>query len=99
MGTTYRGFGKVVGRKFETDITYTEFEPDRRIAFAATKPFPTTFMVTLEPVAGGTRVNQTVEAEPGGFFKLAEPLVVTMAKRSSRTISTTSGTSWTRTRS
>ena len=24
----------------------------------------------------------TLEAEPGGFFKLAEPLVIAMAKRS-----------------
>ena len=81
VGTTWRAFGKVVGRRFESDITYTEFEPDRRIALAATKPFPTTSTVTLEPVADGTRVSQTVEGEPGGFFKLAEPLVVTMAKR------------------
>ena len=46
-----------------------------------TKPFPTTSIVTFESVAGGTRVSQTIESEPGGFFKLAEPLVVTMAKR------------------
>ena len=30
---------------------------------------------------GGTRVTEAVEAEIGGFFKLAEPLVVRMAKR------------------
>ena len=40
-----------------------------------------TATVTFEPVADGTRVSQTIQAEPGGFFRLAEPLVVTMSKR------------------
>jgi uncharacterized protein YndB with AHSA1/START domain len=81
VGTTWHGVGKVAGRQFDTEITFTEFEPNRKITLTITKPFPTTWTVTLESVAGGTRVSQTVEAEPGGFFKLAEPLVVTMAKR------------------
>ena len=29
----------------------------------------------FEPADGGTRFTQTFEAEIGGFFKLAEPLV------------------------
>jgi hypothetical protein len=38
-------------------------------------------MVNFERIEGGTRVNATIEAEPGGFFKLAEPLIVSIAKR------------------
>jgi hypothetical protein len=37
--------------------------------------------VGLQAVEGGTRVDQTIDAEPGGFFKLAQPLLVTMMKR------------------
>jgi hypothetical protein len=48
---------------------------------AFTKPFPTTSTVRFESAADATRVNQTVESEPGGFFSQAEPLAVTMAKR------------------
>ena len=81
VGTTWHGVGKVAGRRFDTDVTCTEFEANRKVAITLTKPFPTTSVVTFESVAGGTRVGQTVEAEPGGFFKLAEPLVVTIAKR------------------
>jgi uncharacterized protein YndB with AHSA1/START domain len=81
VGTTWHDVSKIVGRRFESDIEFTEFEPDRRIVFTMTKPFPITSTVTLEPVVGGTRVSQTIQAEPGGFFKLAEPLVVTMSKR------------------
>jgi uncharacterized protein YndB with AHSA1/START domain len=81
VGTTWHGVGKVIGRQFETDITCTEFEANRKVTVKFTKPFPITSTVTCEPVAGGTHVSQTVEGEPGGFFKLAEPLVVTMARR------------------
>jgi uncharacterized protein YndB with AHSA1/START domain len=81
VGTTWHGVGKIVGRRFDTDTTCTEFEANRKITIKFTKPFPTTSTVSFESVAGATRVNQTIESEPGGFFKLAEPLVVTMARR------------------
>lgn len=81
MGSTWHGVGKAAGRKFESDFEYTEFEANRKIAYTITKPFPMTSTVTFEPVAGGTRVSQTIEGVPGGFFKLAEPLVVSMARR------------------
>jgi uncharacterized protein YndB with AHSA1/START domain len=81
VGTTWHGVGKVAGRRFDTDITLTEFEANRKVTIKFTKPFPTTTTVTFESVAGGTRVSQTVESEPGGFFKMAESLLVTIARR------------------
>jgi hypothetical protein len=42
---------------------------------------PVEAKITLESVEGGTRVTMTGEAEVGGFFKLAEPVVGRMAKR------------------
>jgi len=81
VGSTWHGVGKVAGRKIETDFRYTEFEVDRRIAYTITKPFPMTATVVLEQVADGTHVSQTIVGEPGGFFKLAEPLVVRMSQR------------------
>jgi uncharacterized protein YndB with AHSA1/START domain len=81
VGTTWHSVGKFLGRRVESDTTYTEFEPNRTVTFEATTPFPMTVAFTFEPVAGGTRVEQVVDAEPGGFFKLAGPLLVTAAKR------------------
>ncbi len=81
VGTTWHEVGKVVGRTIETDFEFTEFETNRKVVYTMTKPFPMTSTVTFEPVAGGTRVSQIVEGEPGGFFKLAEPLVVKLSKR------------------
>jgi uncharacterized protein YndB with AHSA1/START domain len=81
VGTTWHSVGKFLGRRVESDTTYTQFEPDRTFTFEATTPFPMTVAFTFEAVAGGTRVEQVVDAEPGGFFKLAGPLLVTAAKR------------------
>jgi uncharacterized protein YndB with AHSA1/START domain len=81
VGTTYHSVGKFLGRRMESDVTYTEFEPNRRYVFETTTPFPMTAAFTFESVAGGTRVDQVVDAEPGGFFKLAGPLLVAAAKR------------------
>lgn len=81
VGTTWHGVGKFLGRRMEADTSYTEFEPNHKYAFKSTTPFPMTVAFSFEPVAGGTRVDQVVDAEPGGFFKLAGPLLVTAAKR------------------
>jgi uncharacterized protein YndB with AHSA1/START domain len=81
VGTTWHSVGKFLGRRMESDTTYTQFEPNRAFSFEATTPFPMTVAFTFEPEPGGTRVEQVVDAEPGGFFKLAGPLLVTAAKR------------------
>jgi len=82
VGTTWHTVDKFLGRRIESDAEYTEFEANRKIAATSKSgPFPVEFAMTLEPVPGGTRVSQVIEAEPGGFFKLAEPLLVTIAKR------------------
>jgi len=65
----------------ESDSVYTEFEPNRKLTFDMSTPFPATFTFTFESVADGTRVDQVVDAEPGGFFKLVGPLLIAAAKR------------------
>jgi uncharacterized protein YndB with AHSA1/START domain len=81
VGTTWHGVGKFLGRRIESDTEYTEFEPNRKFTLKATTPFPMTIAFTFESVSGDTRVDQVVDAEPGGFFKLAGPLLVAAAKR------------------
>jgi hypothetical protein len=44
-------------------------------------PIQAKTLVTFENVDGGTLLSLTLEGEPGNFFKLAEPVLVTMAKR------------------
>ena len=82
VGSTARLASKFLGRRFENDAEITEFEPNRRVAMRSTSgPVQVLGTLTVESVGGGTRVNTTFEVKPGGFFKLAEPLVTRMAKR------------------
>ena len=83
VGTTARFVGKFLGRRMESESVITEFEPNRKYSWESKSgPFPLKGSTAVEQIDGGTRVTGTLEAEPGGFFKLAEPLVITMAKRS-----------------
>jgi uncharacterized protein YndB with AHSA1/START domain len=82
VGTTYRTVRKFLGQRMEDETELTEYEPNRRYATKTKSgPIPVEAQVTFERVNGGTRVTGTMVAEPGGFFKLAEPLLVSMAKR------------------
>ena len=82
VGTTYRAVVEFLGRRIEGETEFTEYEPNRSIAEKSKSgPFPVENRSTFERVDGGTRVNFTTTAEPGGFFKLTEPLLVRMIKR------------------
>jgi len=77
VGATYRFDIKTMGMTLETKGEVTAYEPPTRYAWKATSgPFPMSGSTTFESVEGGTRVTDMIEAEPGGFFKLAEPLLI-----------------------
>ena len=77
VGTKYKYDAEIMGRKLETTGELTAYDPPRITAWKATSgPFPMSGSTTFESVPGGTRVVDGMEAEPGGFFKLAEPLLV-----------------------
>src|SRR5262249_24597308 len=83
VGTTFRTVVMFLGRRIEGEVEITEYEPNRSFAEKTRSgPFPLESRVRFERVEGGTRVTDTHVAEPGGFFKLAEPLLVKMIKRS-----------------
>jgi uncharacterized membrane protein len=82
VGTTWRGVAKALGQRIETELECTEYEPNRKCAQKSkSRPFPTEVRQTFEPVEGGTQLGVILQAEPGGFFKLAEPLVNSILKR------------------
>ena len=82
VGTTYRSVVTFLGRRSESEVEFTEYEPNRSFAQKTKSgPVPVENRVTFERVDGGTRVTFSSVAELGGFFKLAEPLLVSMVKR------------------
>jgi uncharacterized protein YndB with AHSA1/START domain len=76
VGTTFRNTSKFLGRRIDSTYEVTENESPRRQCVRATSgPIPGSGCYLFEPAEGGTRFTQRFEAEIGGFFKLAEPLV------------------------
>jgi len=81
VGTTWQAVRKGLGQRIETEVEVTEYEPNQKCTQKGKSPFPVQVLWLFDSVEGGTRVNGRIEAEPGGFFKLAEPLVASMGKR------------------
>jgi uncharacterized protein YndB with AHSA1/START domain len=82
VGSTFRGRFTFLGRQFDGNVVVTAHEVNRVfVSKIAEGPFPLETGYTLEPVENGTHVAFVVEGAPGGFFKFAEPLVVSMARR------------------
>jgi len=82
VGTTLRSTAKFLGRRIETTMEVTENEPPRRQCVRVTSgPIPGSGCYLFEPAEGGTRFTQKFDAEVGGFFKLAEPLVARAIRR------------------
>ena len=60
----------------ESTIRIEEYEPPRSFVLQVTSgPVPFHVQQTVEPAGEGSRISVVIEGEPGGFFKLAEPLV------------------------
>jgi uncharacterized membrane protein len=85
-GETFTTVSKFLGRRFETPFEVTVHEPNRRHAHRSTGgPLPQEYTSTFEETAaGGTRMTQVVEGEPGGFFRLAGPLLERAGRRQFR---------------
>jgi uncharacterized membrane protein len=73
---------QVLGRRVEVASEVTEYEPERRIGFRSTSgPFPLQGRYAFEADGQATKVAFSMEGEPGGFFKLAEPFVARSVQR------------------
>lgn len=83
VGSTYDQVAKFLGRRIVPTFEVLEYEPDKMVKAASTAgSFPITFTRMVEPREGGTLVTAVVEGDSSGFFKLAEPLMARLVKRS-----------------
>jgi uncharacterized protein YndB with AHSA1/START domain len=85
-GDTFTSVTKFLGRRFETPYRITSIEPNRQFSYRATGgPVPDQrWTFACEEVSRGTRYTMVLEGEPGGFFRLAEPLIQRAAGRQFR---------------
>ena len=71
-----------LGRRMEVPFQLTDWQRDQKIAFRSTGgPIPMQGSYTFEPNGDGTRVTFLLTGEPGGFFKLAEPVLMQILQR------------------
>jgi uncharacterized protein YndB with AHSA1/START domain len=86
-GERFTTVAKFLGRRFETPMEVTAHEPTRLHSDRSTGgPFPQEYTFVLEETAaGGTRLTQAAEGEPGGFFRLVGPLLEVAGRRQFKT--------------
>jgi len=73
---------KFLGRRMESRMEVLDYEPPRRFTVKVSSgPVPFQARTELTEEDGGTRVQSIIEGEPGGFFKLAEPIVARALRR------------------
>ena len=85
-GARFTTVAKFLGRRFETPFEVIVHDPPRRHTDRSTGgPFPQEFTHIFEEVEGGrTRLTEVTDAEPGGFFRLAGPLLEIAGRRQFR---------------
>ena len=81
-GDTFTAVIKFLGHRLETPYERTSYErhshePNRRFTELATGGLlpDQRWTYTFEEVPARTRLTRVVEGEPGGVFKLADPLI------------------------
>jgi uncharacterized membrane protein len=76
VGSTWRYVTKFLGRKNETEIQMTSYEPPHQSSVKAVSgPIPFENTHKFQKQDGGTLLTLIGQAEIGGFFKMAEGLV------------------------
>jgi len=81
-GTTWTGVIKALGRQMENTHEIGTFEPNRKFGIKITSgPVLGEVEYSFESIGDSTKVSVNVEADTGGFFRLADPLVMRMMQR------------------
>ena len=82
QGDKFTAAAKFLGRRFETPCEVTDYLSNRQFSFRSTGgPVPQEFTYILEPTLEGTHLTQSVEAQPGAFFRLTGPLFEAAGRR------------------
>ncbi len=83
VGTTYAQQARFLGRPVESTFAVVAYEPGRLVKASSTSgTFPITFTRIVEPAGEGCVVTAIVEGDASGVFKLAEPVLARMVRRS-----------------
>ncbi len=84
VGSTYEQEARFLGKDVRNRFRLTAFEPGRRVSFESTGgSFPIAVTRTVEPLGPDrARFTEEVEGDARGFYRIAEPLLCVMVRRS-----------------
>jgi uncharacterized protein YndB with AHSA1/START domain len=82
VGTQIREVRNFLGRRAESTLEVTEYEPDRKFSLRVVSgPLPFEVRHTLTPENGGTRLDWVGEAETSRYPRIAVRMVARTAER------------------
>ncbi len=83
VGSTYDQHARFLGRDMTNSFRVVEHEDGRRVTFTSTSgTFPLTITRTVEPLGDSrSRFTEHVRGDPGGVFRIAEPVLRRLVRR------------------
>jgi hypothetical protein len=82
IGTLFSSFGHFMGRRIQSIFEVTEFELNKSFGFETLSgPIQLQTSYGFETVEHGTSVVVSTQVNPGGFFKLVDPIVARVARK------------------
>ena len=81
MGTKFKSVGEMMGRRIEGEMQVVAFEPDSKYGFQMNAgPVQVNVLLNFKTVGTGTKLSLNAQGNPGGLFKLAEPVMAGRVK-------------------
>jgi uncharacterized membrane protein len=83
VGTEFTGVRKFMGRKMESVLQFTTYEPNKEIVYKSVsgQPFEGSFL--FEATGECTKLTSVLKLQTGGLLGLAEPLIAANVERES----------------
>ena len=82
VGTRFSEVSEFMGQKMESPQEITAFDVNKKFGLKSIGgPIPFSGAFNFEPAGNGTKISVQFEFTPGGFFKLAEGMVVSQAQK------------------
>jgi hypothetical protein len=82
VGTSFSSFGHFMGQRIQSSFEVTEFEINQNYGYETISgPIQLQTFYSFEVVEHGTRVIVSSLINPGGFFKLVDPIVARVARK------------------
>ena len=81
VGTKFKSVGEMMGRRIEGEMHVIAYEPDTKCGYQVNAgPMQVNLTLTFKTVGTGTKISLNAQGNPGGIFKLAEPVMAGRVK-------------------